>query len=56
MKSEHDLGCRYRQWPTPEGGEITVYECVCDCCNLCNRDTDEETSTISTTTKGIYLN
>ena len=49
MKGEKEDGCTERDWKTPDG-TIKVYECLCQE-PLCNKYTDEETSTEKSTTK-----
>ena len=51
MKGEDPLGCREHGWQTPDG-ELEVYECLCDK-DLCNKNTDEVSTTTVTTPKGI---
>ena len=48
MKGDNELGCKDRDFHTPDG-DIKVYECLCEG-SLCNKHTDEETSTQKTTT------
>ena len=52
IKGEEKLGCREHPFPTPDG-ELDVYECLCDT-DLCNKNTDEGSTTAPTTTKGIF--